>query len=186
MSISGLVFHHGHLNCQVLAGIVYGVFLSLSSWALYYVAAKTNFFSASIGMFDLNNRQPHLESWCRGTIASPTNQYNLATSGLRGGPLPPDASACAVGHTYNEALCQTTTRIVPTVLQQCMVEQQWMRDSMLRTLIYAQVPHSLCQCCNACLSAGAAICMNQFVKYVRKHLGRHARMTAWHTSAASS
>lgn len=147
MFILGL-FHHGHLTCQVHAGIVYGVFLSLSSWALYYVAAKTNFFSASIGMFDLNNRQPHLESWCRGTIASPTNQYNLATSALRGGPLPPDASACTVGHTYNEALCQTTTRVVPTVLQQCMVEQQWMRDSMLRTLIYAQVRHCLCWCCD--------------------------------------
>ncbi|KAK9833068.1 hypothetical protein WJX74_006281 [Apatococcus lobatus] len=122
-----------------LTGIVYGVFLSLSSWALYFVAAKTNFFSNSIGMFDLNNRPPHLESWCRGTIASPTAQYNLATNALRGGPLPPDASACTVGHTYNEALCTTTTRPVPTVLQQCMAEQQWMRDSMLRTLIYAQV-----------------------------------------------
>ncbi|KAK9868410.1 hypothetical protein WJX84_005277 [Apatococcus fuscideae] len=121
-----------------ITGIIYGVFLSLSSWSLYYVAAKTDFFGDSIGMFSLNNRQPHLESFCRGYIQSPTTQYNRALAPIRG-PLNPDVSACAVGHTYNQALCQTTTRIVPTVLQQCMAEQQWMRDSMLRTLIYCQV-----------------------------------------------
>ncbi len=38
------------------AGIGYGLYLTLSSWALYYVATRTDFFDGQIGMFSLQER----------------------------------------------------------------------------------------------------------------------------------
>lgn len=35
------------------AGIGYGLYLTLSSWALYYVATHTDFFEDQLGMFSL-------------------------------------------------------------------------------------------------------------------------------------
>lgn len=35
------------------AGIGYGLYLTLSSWALYFVATRTDFFDGQIGMFSL-------------------------------------------------------------------------------------------------------------------------------------
>lgn len=42
-----------HPCCTSWAGIGYGLYLTLSSWALYYVATHTDFFDGSIGMFSL-------------------------------------------------------------------------------------------------------------------------------------
>lgn len=41
-----------HLLC---AGIVYGLYLTLSTWILYYVATKMNFFEQSCHLPSLNN-----------------------------------------------------------------------------------------------------------------------------------
>ena len=43
------------------AGIVYGLYLTLSTWILYYVATKMNFFENSCHLPSLNNEaRPHL------------------------------------------------------------------------------------------------------------------------------
>ncbi len=38
------------------AGIVYGLYLTFSTWLLYFIATKTQFFSGSIKMFNLNDQ----------------------------------------------------------------------------------------------------------------------------------
>jgi hypothetical protein len=71
-------------SCAALrcAGIVYGIYLALSSWILFYLVAKTTFFTSSIHMFDLEQREATLQRWCQGFIP---------TKGLS-----PDAPACTV------------------------------------------------------------------------------------------
>lgn len=39
------------------AGIGYGLYLTLSTWALYYVATHTDFFDTQIGMFSLQEKK---------------------------------------------------------------------------------------------------------------------------------
>ncbi len=39
-----------------VAGIIYGLFLTLSTWVLFYTATHKNFFENNIGMFSLNYR----------------------------------------------------------------------------------------------------------------------------------
>ena len=38
------------------AGIVYGLYLTFSTWLLYFIATKTQFFPGSIKMFSLNDQ----------------------------------------------------------------------------------------------------------------------------------
>ena len=40
---------------RVSAGIVYGLYLTLSTWVLYYVATKMNFFENQCHLPSLNN-----------------------------------------------------------------------------------------------------------------------------------
>ena len=42
-----------NLNNIFIVGIVYGLYLTFSSWLLFYVATHTSFFSDKIGMHDL-------------------------------------------------------------------------------------------------------------------------------------
>ena len=50
------------------AGIGYGLYLTLSSWALYYVATHTDFFDGDIGMFSLQETQVWGGPGCGGGV----------------------------------------------------------------------------------------------------------------------
>lgn len=47
-----------------LMGIVYGLYLTLSSWAMFHVATKTSFFADRFGLFSLEDRYITLQAWC--------------------------------------------------------------------------------------------------------------------------
>lgn len=48
-----------------IVGIVYGLYLTLSTWALFYVATHTSFFADKIGMHDLRySPRSVLEEYC--------------------------------------------------------------------------------------------------------------------------
>ena len=48
-----------------IAGIAYGLYLTLSSWVLFYVATHTSFFKNSIHMHDLRFApRSYLENFC--------------------------------------------------------------------------------------------------------------------------
>lgn len=52
-----------------IMGIVYGLYLTLSSWALYQTAVKTSFFEDHLPIVSLDDRHVSLESWCLKFIA---------------------------------------------------------------------------------------------------------------------
>ena len=61
-----------------IMGIVYGLYLTLSSWVLFYVVMKTTFFESRFGLFSLNDNITNLMLWCGQTIDSGVAvQYGL-------------------------------------------------------------------------------------------------------------
>lgn len=50
------------LSC--CAGIVYGLYLTLSSWVLFHVATAMTFFTDKCGLADLNTTGGVLRSYC--------------------------------------------------------------------------------------------------------------------------
>ncbi len=58
-----------NLNNIFIMGIVYGLYLTLSSWALYQTAVKTSFFEDHLPIVSLDDRHVSLESWCLKYIA---------------------------------------------------------------------------------------------------------------------
>ena len=46
------------------AGIVYGLYLTLSSWVLFYVATHMTFFHDSCHLEDLNTTPGNLQAYC--------------------------------------------------------------------------------------------------------------------------
>ena len=97
----------------------------LTSGACRYVAAKTDFFRARIRLPDLENRLGVLQNWCRNFGA--THGYDM------------DAPASGVNRWYGYSFGGPGQEN-PTTLNQCTAEQKWMRESMLRSLLYLQVP----------------------------------------------
>ena len=53
---ANLSFLRGKNYACMRAGIVYGLYLTFSTWLLYFIATKTQFFSGSIKMFNLNDQ----------------------------------------------------------------------------------------------------------------------------------
>ena len=51
----------GHVACT---GIVYGLYLTLSSWVLFHVATAMTFFPDKCHLADLNTTPPVLEAYC--------------------------------------------------------------------------------------------------------------------------
>jgi H+-transporting ATPase len=163
-------------------GIVYGLYLTLSSWALYQTACKTSFFEDNLPIFSLDDRHVTLRSWCTKYITERTtlvrtrrghlhlcvtawrnqrmptsNRPRLAVSALACSflrrvsaacaPQNPNASICTIpqyarqgpmGGSFKDCIANPR-RASETVLAQCMVEQKYVRGSMLRTLIYNHV-----------------------------------------------
>ncbi|KAI8467454.1 MAG: putative plasma membrane-type proton ATPase [Monoraphidium minutum] len=103
-----------------IVGIVYGLYLTLSSWVLYHVAAKDQFFQQSIGLFSLNDTDEELIPHCRYII-----QEQLGQS--------VDALASTVYPDIPEQGAEAT------LLEQCLAEQRYVRGAQLRSLIYSQV-----------------------------------------------
>ncbi|KAK9905068.1 hypothetical protein WJX75_009176 [Coccomyxa subellipsoidea] len=120
--ISSPVPTRWNLPLIFIQGIVYGLYLTFSTWLLYFVATKTHFFSDSIEMYSLNDENETLVSWCLGTI------------GAAG--LTPFESACTAGPQYQHAI-KDCGRV--TVLDQCRWEQYYVRNSITRALIYNYV-----------------------------------------------
>lgn len=51
-----MYFMYVSQEAQLCAGLVYGGYLTFSTWLLYFVATKTHFFSDSIKMYSLNDQ----------------------------------------------------------------------------------------------------------------------------------
>eukprot|EP00195_Chlamydomonas_chlamydogama_P015211 CAMPEP_0202890410 /NCGR_PEP_ID=MMETSP1392-20130828/817_1 /ASSEMBLY_ACC=CAM_ASM_000868 /TAXON_ID=225041 /ORGANISM="Chlamydomonas chlamydogama, Strain SAG 11-48b" /LENGTH=1114 /DNA_ID=CAMNT_0049573971 /DNA_START=250 /DNA_END=3594 /DNA_ORIENTATION=+ len=64
-----------------IMGIVYGLYLTLSSWALYQTAVKTTFFEDHVKLFSLNDQHDRLMEWC-GTRVDQTPQAQWAYANL--------------------------------------------------------------------------------------------------------
>ena len=57
--------NHWALKSIFITGIVYGLYLTLSSWVLYYVATHTSFFREHLKMHDLRYKpDSYLAEWC--------------------------------------------------------------------------------------------------------------------------
>lgn len=137
-----------------LMGIVYGLYLTLSSWALYQTASKTSFFEDLVGLFSLDDRVATLNTWCTGAV----NGYVYGMP-IEAGLDPLEQSVCTVAAYYpqytescdpmgcNPSLYGTqacyvgvpTFGGVPSLLQQCVAEQSHTRGAMMRSLLYNQV-----------------------------------------------
>ena len=99
-----------------------------SLWICFcrYVAAKTSFFRARIHLPDLENRLGVLQNWCRDY--GRTHGYDMSNN----------AFASSVNRWYGYSFGGPGQEN-PTILNQCTAEQKWMRESMLRSLLYLQV-----------------------------------------------
>ena len=56
------------------AGIVYGLYLTLSSWVLFHVATAMTFFTDKCGLADLNTTGGVLRSYCTSVRPSSSQQ----------------------------------------------------------------------------------------------------------------
>lgn len=81
-------------------GAIYGAYLTLSSWVLFYLASQTDAFSGGTAINLVSLQYGNADQFCQ-------TDYGLT-------PDSPD-------------------------FNQCVTEQQWSRQSMLRALMYAQV-----------------------------------------------
>ncbi|GFR50748.1 hypothetical protein Agub_g13014 [Astrephomene gubernaculifera] len=118
-----------------LMGIVYGLYLALSSWALYQTACKTSFFEDHLPIFSLDDRHVSLHSWCMDYIKE-----------VKGIADPLSTSVCEIPEYAKQdvfggskAACYLTEHSEQNVHDQCMVEQRYVRGAMLRSLIYNHV-----------------------------------------------
>ena len=112
------------LTSIFISGLVYGLYLTLSSWAFFYVMTHTQFFTDKLKMFSLDIRESSLDSWC--------NTY-IAEKGFTA-----SAPLTSVGAYANQAPAQAAAGFV-TVLDQCMAEQKYVRGAMARAALYLQV-----------------------------------------------
>jgi len=108
-----------------ISGIVYGLYLTLSSWVLFYVATHTSFFSDKIGMHDLRYAP-------RSVLADHCNTVERPKVGLSLAQFAAPGSANTV--YPGQFVGQSTS-----ALEQCEAEQQYVRGGMTRTLLYSQV-----------------------------------------------
>ncbi|KAK9802623.1 hypothetical protein WJX73_006394 [Symbiochloris irregularis] len=109
-----------------VSGITYGLYLTLSSWVLFHVATKTEFFPDHIHTFSLNNRAQDLRAYCSAFIEANNVDASLPV--------------CRVEEYEFQDTCREG-RLNPalTILDQCMTEQLYVRDSITRALMYIQV-----------------------------------------------
>lgn len=126
-----------------------------------YLAAKTPFFVSCFHMLDLRQRDSNLREWCEAQLVkygydrlppsttTPVGSDFYGTTPITPGPAQFYQDACNVpeyGHLPGGERASINCGHI-TVLDQCMAEQKWMRESMLRSFLYVQacppVPHLL-------------------------------------------
>ncbi len=103
-----------------MMGVGYGIYLTASSIVLYCLAAMTEFFT-NFQLPSLNTSNTEVTNFCLNLVLPKTG-------------FSPDVSAATVYPDY-----QWTTDTIPTALQQCQTEVAYLRNSMLRSMIYLQV-----------------------------------------------
>lgn len=108
-------------------GIVYGLYLALSSWAFFYVMTHTNFFESQLHMYSLNIRTEDVTSWCQST--------GLANAGVSASSAGNSITTFGPYQGQNNIPQGTTV----TILDQCVAEQQYVRGAMARAALYVQV-----------------------------------------------
>eukprot|EP00884_Botryococcus_braunii_P002708 jgi/Botrbrau1/12438/Bobra.0094s0007.1 len=107
-----------HLPSVFGAGVVYGLYLTVSTWTLYFVASHLDFFEHKLGLPSLNTTADHLQERCISLVEK-----------LR---FRPAAQACTI--YPGQRGCDSIT-----VEEQCVAEQKYVRNSILRSLLYCQV-----------------------------------------------
>ncbi len=115
-----------------ISGIVYGLYLTLSSWVYYYLMTHTHFFE-NIGMYSLDERESELENWCNeniARIAGDTDASYTASSLITAVPAYADQEGAINASTGSNPVL---------VLDQCMAEQKYVRGAMARAALYLQV-----------------------------------------------
>jgi H+-transporting ATPase len=103
-----------------VVGVAYGLYLSLSTLVLYVAVARTPFTTASLGGYSLQDTPSVLAQHC--------------TKLLQSKALSPTAP---IPSLYPEAAGRLP--LGGTLLDQCITEQAYVRQSQQRSLIYAQV-----------------------------------------------
>jgi len=114
-----------------ITGMVYGLYLTLSSWVFFYLMTHMDFFENQVKMFSLDSRNETLQSWCKEYIANSTDfspNANILT-------IPAYSTQSTDSNPRGNIPADTTV----TVLQQCMAEQKYMRGAMARAALYLQV-----------------------------------------------
>ena len=121
--------------------------LNLPCHACSYLAAKTPFFVSCFHLSDLRQRESNLREWCEMTLIK--FGYDRSIGRNNPGAFPFQGiyqDACNVpeygpkpGSTkpLQGASIQCNTGI--SAMDQCMGEQKWLRESILRSLLYVQV-----------------------------------------------
>ena len=118
-------------------------FLKTACFVARYLAAKTRFFQSQIRLPTLENRLGVMQDWCINYI----NNRNGPGQTFDGLTPFDDASRLGLngigtnrwyGYSFG-----APDQFNPNLLWQCVGEQKWMRESMLRTLLYLQVPPRL-------------------------------------------
>lgn len=61
-----------------IMGIVYGLYLTLSSWVLYQVAVKGTFFEDKCSLPSLNDRTDNVGAWCANLITNPATRNSVS------------------------------------------------------------------------------------------------------------
>jgi H+-transporting ATPase len=111
-----------NLSSIFASGMVYGLYLTLSSWAFFYVATHTTFFETKFSLPSLDIRTPTLTTWCN--------------TELDGMGIAPTALASTIPAYADQAVVAGSN---VTALEQCVVEQRYVRGAMARSALYLQV-----------------------------------------------
>ncbi|CAK0787749.1 hypothetical protein CVIRNUC_010971 [Coccomyxa viridis] len=119
--VASPVPNHWDLRSIFIVGIVYGLYLTLSSWVLFHVATAMTFFTDKCGLADLNTTGGVLRSYC-------TSKFQASDAPLSS--VPAYAGQLSGKDVNTQGI---------TVMDQCMTEQKYVRDSVTRSLLYNQV-----------------------------------------------
>ncbi len=149
------------MPAPVPAGIVYGLYLTLSSWVLFYVATHMSFFKDNCNLADLNTTNGVLVPYCQ---VGPIIVYVVPCHGAEGHAIRYTLALLGLVHSSEMLTCgmqdlitslglsptAPVTAVYPgqigkdadlasiTVLDQCITEQTYVRDSITRSLLYNQ------------------------------------------------
>lgn len=119
-----------NLNSIFLSGIIYGLYLTLSSWVFFYLMSHMNFFENKCHTFSLRFTENHLRGWCNQFLADKFPTLNE------------QSTICDVP-VYEEqimqgpngaSICQNIN-----IIDQCVAEQRYVRGAMVRAALYLQV-----------------------------------------------